>query len=146
MDEKITFMLIDDDEDDRMLFRAALKSSSEDINLLIAADGKEAVEMLTSFSATPPDLIFVDINMPGISGWDCLLSIKADLNLNDVKIIMYSTSNNPRDIDKAMEMGACCFCSKPDSFDRLIKLIQLCVQNIEGDLRKVLIQEGICSS
>lgn len=144
MEEQITFMLIDDDEDDRMLFQAALKSSGENVKLILASDGKEAYEMLTALRATPPDLVFVDINMPGVSGWECLASIIADIRLPGMKIIMYSTSNNPRDVDKAFDMGACCFCSKPDSYEGLIKLIKLCAQNVKGDLKKVLSEAGIC--
>lgn len=145
MEESITFLLIDDDEDDRMLFQAALKSSGENVNLQIAADAKEAYELLSKHREHPPDLAFLDINMPGISGWDCLNAIMSKLKIPEIKIIMYSTSNNPRDVERALEMGACCFCSKPSSFDGLIKLITVCARNFKNDLQTALKENGLCN-
>lgn len=144
MKKCITILFADDDEDDRMLFAAAIDKLQSNIKLLLANDGRSALEMLAVYNNNPPDLIFLDVNMPGMDGWQCLYTIKQDLQLKQLKVIMYSTSNHKEDRERALASGAFCFCTKPDNFNKLVQLLRIIIENFSGDLKTALLEAKIC--
>ena len=111
---KIVF-LIDDDQDDREIFEESLLSLNKDIKYEEACNGKQAIEKLNLPGFPKPDLIFLDINMPIMDGWQFLKNIKLDKNFRDIPIIMYSTSSSPKDKDLAVQYEASQFITKPYS-------------------------------
>lgn len=139
------FMFTDDDDDDRMLFEAALKKISPDAEFIGASGGLQALEILNERKDALPDVMFLDINMPGFSGWQCLEEIKKKDDYKGLTIIMYSTSNNPLDIEKALAMGAFCFCTKPDTFIDLIKFLTVVVEKVRSGNIEDLKAERNCS-
>lgn len=116
--------LADDDKDDRVLFLEAVQDLNLPVSVVEAEDGQELLNVL--FKAKfPPEVIFLDINMPGKSGFDCLAEIRnAEGNLRDVKIIMLSTSSNPVNIEMADELGADLYAVKPSSFQGLKEILK----------------------
>lgn len=117
------FFLVDDDKDDRELFCEALAEVAPDIVFHAAEDGREALDKLSKMQSSLPDIIFLDANLPTISGWECLEYFKQNELLRDIPVIMYSTSSYQRDIEKAMTLGALCFISKPLNYNDLKKII-----------------------
>jgi CheY-like chemotaxis protein len=111
---KIVF-LIDDDQDDREIFEESLLSLNKDIKYEEACNGKQAIEKLNLPEFPKPDLIFLDINMPIMDGWQFLKNIKLDKNFRDIPVIMYSTSSSPKDKDLAVQYEASQFITKPYS-------------------------------
>lgn len=142
---KITVMMVDDDADDRFLFDEALTIVDPEINLITASDGNQAIQLLSSESLFS-DIIFLDISMPVIDGWDCLIYIKSKVQLKHIPIIMYSTSESKRDIDKAYELGALCYCTKPDTFKDLVEMLKLIVENIGPGLLQALSECKECKT
>jgi CheY-like chemotaxis protein len=69
-------------------------------------NGKTAIDKLKRGEYLLPDIIFIDINMPGMNGWQCLEELKRDLRFRDIPVIMYSTSSYTGDADRAIELGA----------------------------------------
>ncbi len=132
-DHKI-FLLADDDEDDKTLFCEALAEVDPVIKCLTAADGREALTILSGSSAARPGIIFLDINMPVMDGWQCLGHLKGDKDLKDIPVIMYSTSSYQRDIDLALESGALCFLTKPSDYRELRSILRLIVSKPLSDL------------
>jgi len=63
-------------------------------------------EALHSMHARRPDLLILDIMMPGMSGLDVLREVRADPDLKDLPVLMYTADNSARDHDRAMELGA----------------------------------------
>lgn len=112
-------LLIDDDSDDRALFQEALEEVAPDLICETEADGRTAVFNVQKLSDQLPDLIFVDINMPKISGWECLDNLKADLKTKDIPVIMYSTSSSERDVDRASRSGAVGLITKHSEYGEL---------------------------
>src|SRR5687767_5331189 len=85
--------------------------------------GAEAVKLLSDRLPVFPDYIFLDINMPIMSGRECLICISNDARLRQVPVIIYSTSSNPLEIESFKRLGASDFIVKPGSFARLVDVI-----------------------
>lgn len=135
----LSFLLTDDDKDDRSLFKIALNSVDPEANYYAAREGKEALELLSKLTGNLPDVIFMDINMPEYNGWEFLKSFKENSSFGSVPVIMYSTSSHKRDIELAKKLGAVSFCTKPDDFDDLKLIIQFVADNLRNNtLREAL--------
>jgi CheY-like chemotaxis protein len=117
-----TVHLADDDEDDRMLIREALKETSPDINIVEAENGKELVHNIKDADDLSDTVIIVDMNMPKMNGIEALKEIRKDPGLNEVPAVMLSTSNNPELKVKALQAGANEYYSKPTSFKGLLDI------------------------
>lgn len=121
------FLLIDDDSDDRELFSEALSLVEPEIICEQAIDAEEGLARLKETDEAP-DLIFLDINLPVMNGWQFLSKLKTEQGLNHIPVIMYSTSSNARDKKTALEMGALCFITKPDAFRSLKGMLGVVVE------------------
>jgi len=120
-----TFLLADDDTDDKTLFCEALAEIDPGIVCHTASDGKEALAILSQKQIEKPSIIFLDINMPVMDGWQCLGKLKASSDHRDIPVIMYSTSSYQRDIELALESGAFCFFTKPSDYRELRTILRL---------------------
>ena len=118
-------MLADDDADDKSLFCEALSEIDPAIVCHTASDGKEALTILTEKQIKKPSIIFLDINMPIMDGWQCLGKLKENTDHKDIPVIMYSTSSYQRDIEFALESGAFCFFTKPSDYRELKNILRL---------------------
>jgi CheY-like chemotaxis protein len=107
-----TCLLVDDDEDDKEIFAIALNEVNPAINCLVASDAIEALAMLENPSFVP-DYIFLDLNMPLMSGKECLAEIKKRSHLKSTPVIIFSTSASQKDILETQALGASCFITKP---------------------------------
>jgi CheY-like chemotaxis protein len=112
-------LLIDDDTDDAEVFADVLKEIPRDFDFYHFSDGREALTRLQQTGSSHPDIIFLDINMPIVDGWECLRKIKELANLANIPIIMYSTANLVGKDLQPGDVGATAFLTKPDSFGEL---------------------------
>jgi CheY-like chemotaxis protein len=112
-------LLIDDDNDDARTFSDALEEIGADMTVAHYNSGWTALEALTNQAERTPDVIFLDVNMPNLSGWDCLRSIKALASMKQTPIIMYSTANLEKQGVTASDVGAAAFLVKPTRFEEL---------------------------
>lgn len=109
--------MIDDDEDDRDIFRDALTKCNPDIQLFFAVDGVEALEILADMLT--PDVIFLDYNMPRMNGLECLKELKGNRSTKDIPVVMYTTSGTRKDERAIRLMGANYYMQKTTSFEQL---------------------------
>jgi len=103
-------MLVDDNMDDNFIHKRVINKERPDITVVVMQTAIDALEHLKNKSAHEhkhPDLIFLDINMPGMNGWEFIEEYKKldDELRSKVIIIMLTTSENPDDIRKAKELG-----------------------------------------
>jgi CheY-like chemotaxis protein len=131
-------MVVDDDEDDRMLFCHMLNQVAKNIGCLREVNGQEALNYLQKKDSSVPDLIFLDINMPVMSGWEFLNRMKKENRLKQIPVIIFSTSSNPRDIQIAYDLGALSYCVKPDDPADLRDMLRHVVSNLGKPFRKFL--------
>lgn len=115
--------LVDDDMDDHEIFKSALAKVDEDIELITATNGYEALNMLSAANILP-DYIFVDLNMPRMGGLQFLKEIKKIDKLKNIPVIIYTTSSNPMDVARTKESGAVSFITKPSRFAELCSLLR----------------------
>ncbi|RYF96065.1 MAG: response regulator [Chitinophagaceae bacterium] len=127
------FLLIDDDLDDRELFAEALHIVDPAIGLLMAEDGESGFKIIRREDHPLPDILFLDINLPGLNGWQILKKLKEDEALRSVPVAMYSTSSFKRDKELAFEFGACCFITKPQEFKELITVLETVVRAVKDN-------------
>ena len=112
-------MLVDDDSDDQLIFEETLNELKIDIECVMVNNGVEALQMLKS-SEDRPSLIFLDLNMPFMNGFECLSELKKEDALKEITVIIFTTSDNPTDHKKSMDMGANWFLTKPSDI-RILK-------------------------
>lgn len=87
---------VDDDADDRDMFCMALRRIAPEIECIQVESGVDAIDLFLNADLTP-DFIFMDINMPLINGYECVREIYQYPNLANTKIVMFSSTFNPRD-------------------------------------------------
>ncbi len=109
-------LLIEDDADDQFFFMDALGLVASGLQCQIAHDGVEALRHLDTFEL--PSLIFLDLNMPRMNGYECLSRIRESA-AKDVPVVVISTSTNPRDKKRVKELGASIFLEKSGDHKKL---------------------------
>ena len=130
MSKPLEVLLVEDDEDDVLLTREALKDSKVIVSMAVAQDGEEALKRLRRqppFEAAPiPELILLDLNLPRVSGREVLKELKADPVLKKIPVVVLTTSAADTDVLRCYDLGANCYITKPvdfEQFQRIIKVI-----------------------
>ncbi len=127
------FVLVDDDNDDKEIFKEALFAVDPDILCLCAGDGEEALKKLGNGDFFEPTMIFLDINLPEMSGWELLTKIKRSPQYKHIPIIMYSTSSHKRDKEIAVDLGAVGLITKPNDYKILKDVLAMIVRNLDSN-------------
>lgn len=117
------YLIVDDDPDDQELFIEALKGLDEFCNCVTAFNGQEALRKLVHEMPSLPDFIFLDLNMPRMNGKQFLAEIKKIKTIQDIPVIIYSTSIEETDIMDTVQLGAVYFLQKPNRFDDLTRAL-----------------------
>ncbi|MCM4168189.1 Regulator of RpoS [Arenibacter antarcticus] len=128
--DHLFIMLADDDEDDCMFFQDALDELSLAVSLKTVNNGEALMNYLESNLTNLPQLIFLDLNMPCKSGFECLIELKQNDMLKQLPVIIYSTSSNPEVMDELYNQGALYYIRKPAAFSKLKDVIKKAVSLI----------------
>ncbi len=121
---KILVMLADDDCDDRELFAEVVSEVNSAVQVKAVEDGIELMRTLNKTNDALPAMIFLDLNMPGKSGRECLMEIKNNPRFDHIPVVIYSTSVSYKDIHETHVIGANLYISKPNSFKGLISVVK----------------------
>lgn len=124
MKRNFVFFIADDDQDDQELFVTALQQIDESCTCITAINGEEALKKLFDEQIKLPDFIFLDLNMPKVNGKQCLEKIKQHKNLQNIPVIIYSTSANEKEASELSHMGATMFMQKPNRFSELFTALE----------------------
>jgi CheY-like chemotaxis protein len=120
-------LLIDDDIEDQEIFNSALGLVSNGLQCTSLTNAKEALRKLNSHELHP-DVIFLDLNMPIMSGQEFLAEIKNIDHLRTIPIIIFSTSSHLGTIAATKALGAINFITKPNRFDELVNILKPLMQ------------------
>ncbi|MCG8006686.1 MAG: response regulator [Candidatus Thiodiazotropha lotti] len=121
-----SILLIEDDRVGIMTVQRALKKNKISNPLFVARTGHEAFNMLRGDNGkeqVTPALILLDLNLPKMSGIEFLHKIRNDPNLSDQRIIVLTSSNEPKDRDAAFEYDVDDYIVKPHSFSEFTRAI-----------------------
>ena len=121
---KLSVLLIDDDDDDRFLFAEAVKKIDPSIECETSDDCRQILDNLEQRGQAMPNVIFLDLNMPEIHGFDCLMVLKNDRLWKTIPVIIYSTSKNNVDMERAEQLGASGYLKKPGDFSILYQKLK----------------------
>ncbi len=120
-------LLVDDDTDDQLFFVDAINELELQLECGIANNGSEALDHLQKVPP-PPSLIFLDLNMPLMNGFECLAQLKKTNDYKEIPVIIFTTSNNPADKARTISMGASMFLTKPPDFTALKNTLRSILQ------------------
>lgn len=123
MRELSELLLVEDNDDDVVLLEEALADARVTNPLRVVPTGEQALAYLRRLppyaSACRPGLVLLDVNMPGMNGFDVLRVIKSDPDLAPIAVIILTTSRRDEDAARAYQDGACSFLDKPVDFQLL---------------------------
>lgn len=124
----ISLLMADDDPDDRMLMRDALRENGISNTIHFVEDGSELMDYLyrrgqyNDANVCRPGLILLDLNMPKIDGREALKLIKSDADLRRIPVIALTTSRAEEDIVRMYDLGVNSVICKPGPFCELVKI------------------------
>ncbi|HEY9618065.1 MAG TPA: response regulator [Microcoleaceae cyanobacterium] len=112
-------LIVDDEPHIRLLLEQTLEElEDQDVELLTATNGKEALELIQS---ELPQLVFLDVMMPQMNGFDVCHTVKHELAIADIYIIMLTAKGQEFDKQKGMEVGADLYMTKPFDPDEVME-------------------------
>lgn len=123
----LTIFYTDDDEDDLSIFADAIDSIQKKIKLQTYTGGEKLLNAIYNPPPTP-NVVFLDLNMPGKNGFDVLTELKNSQEKNNIPVIIFSTSNEPGIIEKCRNLGANYFITKPVLMKDIIKSIEHAIE------------------
>lgn len=113
----LNILLVDDDREDQVLFMEAMNTLSISAHCKLIADGQKALDHLDA--GHKYDIIFLDLNMPGITGQQCLQEMKFRKPPHDIPVVIFTTSKNPAHLKACNELGIKSYWNKPAGFKEL---------------------------
>jgi two-component system, response regulator len=124
-------LLVEDNPDDVTLTEMAFARAKVPVNLKVACDGKEALDLLFTDNKpgnedTPvlPELILLDLKLPLVSGLDVLKEVRAHQRTSQVPVVVLTSSSETRDQTESYRLGANEYFLKPTGFTQFIDIIQ----------------------
>lgn len=127
----MTILLAEDSSDDVFFFRRALEKAGVPAVLHVAENGREAIQYLKkegrfadAANYPQPEIIFIDLKMPEVGGFEVLSWIAQKLPAPAFQMIVLTSSDEPPDYQKALELGAHAYFLKPISPDQLATIIR----------------------
>jgi len=117
MNKKV--LIVDDEPHIRLLMAQTLEElEDEGVEVLIAENGEEAIETI---KMEKPDLVFLDVMMPKMNGFDVCYAVKNNLDIQDVYIIMLTAKGQEFDKEKGQQVGADLYMTKPFDPDEVVE-------------------------
>lgn len=124
MDTRLNVLLADDDKDEHFFFSDALSELPISTQLTTVEDGEKLITYLSENSNKLPDVLFLDLNMPRKNGSECLTEINLNKKLQELPVIIYSTSLQEKVADELYKKGAHYYIRKSD-LTELKKILHL---------------------
>jgi two-component system, response regulator len=130
----VEVLVVDDSDNDAALTLDSLRTAAPDVTVLRLTDGEQALHFLDAtdgFVSRPgglPKLVLLDLHMPGIDGIGVVESLRARPDLQQLPVVLWTSSGNPLSIERALRAGASAYRIKPSSLDAYRAEIKLIVQ------------------
>ncbi|NNE55362.1 MAG: response regulator, partial [Flavobacteriales bacterium] len=109
-----TVLYVDDSVEDRVLMQEIMSEIAPDIQLILAETGQDGIDAAAD---KRPDLVLLDLNMPGLNGFDVLKQLKKNETLQTLPVIVFTVSTASTHINEAFRNGANAVINKPLTLD-----------------------------
>jgi DNA-binding response OmpR family regulator len=126
-----TILLVEDSADDVFFMRRAFQLAGMAVSLKVAEDGAQAIEYLSGAGAfndrsqNPlPAAVLLDLRLPRVPGFDVLKWIRSQTSLDWIPVLVLTSSREERDMQKAYELGANSFLTKPSDANELTAMVK----------------------
>lgn len=126
----IRVLLVEDNRNDILLTRRAFRKAALPEPIAIVEDGEQAVAYLSAINefadrhAHPlPDLVLLDLKLPRMTGLEVLAWLRKQQGLQGLPVVVLTSSREITDVNRAYELGANSYLSKPVTFDSLARIV-----------------------
>lgn len=127
--DPIEILLVEDNEDDIILTKEAFEENRLVNKLNVVKTGMDAIRYLKKeepyANAVKPNIILLDLNLPEMSGVEVLQKIKNEEDLQDIPVVILTTSNLEQDIVKSYKLHASCYINKPVNLNNFFDIIKI---------------------
>jgi len=124
----IDVLIVEDNPSDVRLIREAFTDSMSQGNFSVFGDGETALEHLKKIEPenlhTRPDLIILDLNLPGKSGLEVLKEIKSHPSLKSIPVVVLTSSNSDEHVSQSYKLSANCFITKPNDYGEFVDVVK----------------------
>lgn len=124
----LCILFVDDNPADLLLAREVFEDHRQWVGVVTRQNGLEALNYLKDPQYSHPDVVITDLNMPGLTGFDILKAMKADEELQNIPVVILSTSDAQQDIDMAYSLHASSYMVKSVDFSDFIEQIDAFVK------------------
>jgi CheY-like chemotaxis protein len=114
-----------EDNRDAITFFNRVVTKLGDYQFVTKEDGSSALKMLEEKPDFQPEMILLDINLPDMNGFEILQHLRSQSSYKNVPVIMFTSSDDERDIKKSYEYGANAYLIKPDSLNTLKEVLEV---------------------
>jgi CheY-like chemotaxis protein len=126
----VTIVLVEDDPGHARLIERNLRRAHITNDLVVLGDGQEAVEYFfpegedVAAERVMPLLVLLDLNLPGVDGYQVLARLKADERTRRIPVIILTTTDDPRDIARCYDLGCNVYITKPVEYEQFAEAIR----------------------
>jgi CheY-like chemotaxis protein len=126
MNQGPTILIVDDDEGHAILIRQNLQSAGLNNRIEHFRDGQAILDFFFTHHALPQEtyLVLLDIRMPKVDGIEVLRRLKADPEFRKLPVIMLTTTEDSREVERCHELGCSVYIQKPVDYDRFAEAIR----------------------
>ncbi len=124
-------LYVEDEENDALFVKLALEHAAVQTPLQVVTDGQQALRYLSGNGKYKdreqypfPCLVLLDLNLPLVSGFEVLTWVRSQPSMNDLPVVVFSSSNQPQDIQQAQQLGADDYLVKPVNMGKLDELLR----------------------
>ncbi len=119
-----TILLVEDNPDDEALVLHALKKNKVQANLSVVHDGLEALDYFSHHFDRPPELVLLDLKMPGMDGLEVLRRLREIDPERTIPVVVFTSSSEEQDVRRCYELGASSYVRKPIEFGPFTEVIR----------------------
>jgi two-component system, response regulator len=116
-------LLVEDNPDDVLFTRRAFRTNNINSEIVVAADGEQALRLLLPEDATPPlrpSLVLLDVKLPKVDGFEVLRRMRSDRRTEALPVVVLTTSDEERDVAESYRLGANSYVRKPVIFSEFL--------------------------
>lgn len=114
-----------EDNQDAVTFFNRIVNKLGDYHFKTSEDGASAIKLLEEEKDFEPEMILLDINLPGMNGFELLQHVRTKTTYKHIPVIMFTSSDDDNDIKKSYEFGANAYLIKPDSLNSLKEVLEV---------------------